>query len=77
MKSGKLVRYVQSNQWKTMGLCAQRTSNIINNLDYCASIIPHTIHSTLPSENWASHLHSEFISMRKNPGVWGHAKKLG
>ena len=35
MKSGKLVRYVQSNQWKTMGLCVQRTSNIINNLDYC------------------------------------------
>ena len=50
MKSGKLVRYVQSDQWKTTGLCAQRTSNIINNQDYRPSITPHTLQSTVPSE---------------------------
>lgn len=50
MKSGKLVRYVQSDQWKITSLCTQRTSNIINNQDYCPSITPHTLQSTLPSE---------------------------
>lgn len=58
-------------------IITQRTDNIINNQDYCPSITPSYITVHTPKWETGPHLHPEFISMRKNTGVWGHAKKLG